>query len=47
VIMNRVDSPRFPSTVCAVVKQGTGRKHACQFSYTCDGQPEQIHEPAA
>lgn len=47
VIMNRVDSPRFPNSVCGVVNQGTGRKYACQFSYTCDGLPETIAEPAA
>lgn len=47
VIMNRVDSSRFPSTLCGVINQGTGRKFACQFTYTCDGAAEQIHEPAA
>lgn len=47
VIMNRVSSPRFPSSVCGVVNQGTGRKYACQFTYTCDGHPENIHEPAS
>lgn len=35
VILNRVDSPRFPSTVCGVVSQG-GRG-GCQFSYHCAG----------
>ena len=44
VIMNRVDSPRFPNSVCGVVHQGTGRRHACQFSYTCDGKPDVIAE---
>lgn len=47
VILNRVDSPRFPDTVCSVVNQGTGRKFACQFTYTCDGQAEVIREKAA
>ena len=47
VILNRVDSPRYPSSICKVVNQGTGRIHACQFSYTCDGQPETVSEPAA
>jgi hypothetical protein len=47
VILNRVASKRFPNSVCSVVNQGTGRKHACQFSYTCDGYPETVHEPAA
>jgi hypothetical protein len=47
VIMNRVDSPRFPNTVCGVVNQGTGRKYQCQFTYTCDGVAEVIHEKKA
>ena len=47
VILNRVDSPTFPNPVCGVVHQGTGRKFACQFTYTCDGRKEVIHEPAA
>ena len=47
VIMNRVDSGRFPDSVCGVIKQGTGRKYQCQFTYTCDGNPERISEPQA
>jgi len=47
VIMNRVDSSRFPSTLCGVINQGTGRQYACQFTYTCDGNPERIHEQGA
>lgn len=47
VIMNRVDSPNFPDTVCGVIHQGTGRKYACQFTYTCDGHAEVIAEPRA
>ncbi|MCA0922113.1 cell wall hydrolase [Pseudooceanicola nanhaiensis] len=47
VILNRVDSPDFPNTVCGVVKQGTGRKYACQFTYTCDGKSDAIREPKA
>ncbi len=45
VILNRVDSPRYPDTICGVVNQGTGRKYACQFTYTCDGIPEVVNEP--
>src|SRR6056297_641376 len=44
VIMNRVESARFPGSICGVINQGTGRKYACQFTYTCDGIPERIHE---
>lgn len=45
VIMNRVKSTRFPDNVCGVINQGTGRKYACQFTYTCDGHAEKIGEP--
>ncbi|QPM89062.1 cell wall hydrolase [Pseudooceanicola algae] len=47
VILNRADSPDFPSSVCGVINQGTGRKYACQFTYTCDGRAETISEPRA
>lgn len=47
VILNRVDSRKFPNTVCEVVEQGAHRKNACQFSYNCDGVPEHISEPDA
>jgi spore germination cell wall hydrolase CwlJ-like protein len=47
VILNRVKSTRFPSSLCGVINQGTGRKYQCQFTYTCDGQAENIHNPAA
>ncbi len=47
VILNRVDSANYPNSLCAVINQGTGRKYACQFTYTCDGLPEVINEPAA
>ena len=47
VILNRVDSASYPNSICGVVNQGTGRKYQCQFTYTCDGHPERIGEPAA
>ena len=42
VILNRVKSEEFPNSICGVINQGTGRKHACQFSYTCDGKLERV-----
>ena len=30
-----------------MINQGTGRKFACQFTYTCDGLAEVIREPKA
>lgn len=47
VILNRVDSPRYPDTVCKVVRQGAGHLHACQFSFLCDGQLRRVHEHVA
>ncbi|WP_227419614.1 cell wall hydrolase [Roseitranquillus sediminis] len=47
VILNRVDSVRFPDSVCGVVQQGTGERYRCQFSYNCDGQAERIDEKRA
>ena len=47
VILNRVDHPNYPDTICEVVNEGTGRRYACQFTYTCDGRPEEIHDTAA
>jgi spore germination cell wall hydrolase CwlJ-like protein len=45
VILNRVESPRFPDTICGVVLQGGTKLHACQFSFMCDGKPETVSEP--
>ena len=47
VILNRVESTRFPDTVCGVIRQGTGKRYQCQFTYTCDGYSETIREPRA
>lgn len=47
VILNRVDDPRYPSSVCGVIRQGTGERYRCQFTYTCDGQPEVMNENRA
>jgi|TARA_B110000240_G_scaffold194918_1_gene243460 spore germination cell wall hydrolase CwlJ-like protein len=50
VVLNRVNDPRFPNTVCGVIRQGPIRaswkkdgtyypiKHRCQFSWYCDGK---------
>ena len=41
VVMNRVMSSRFPSTVCDVVRQGGEvRRYRCQFSWWCDGRSD-------
>lgn len=33
VVLNRIEHPAWPKTVCGVVKQKTGK--ICQFSWTC------------
>lgn len=50
VVMNRVNDSRFPDTVCKVVYQaahdnnGNPIRHSCQFSWYCDGKPDDIRE---
>ena len=44
VIINRVLSNEFPSSVCGVISEGANRLNACQFSYNCDGKLETINE---
>lgn len=43
VVLNRLGRKEFPDTVCAVVKQGS-EKSPCQFSWWCDGRPDQVEE---
>ncbi|WP_337158239.1 cell wall hydrolase [Pseudomonas putida] len=43
VVLNRLGHEGFPNTVCGVVKQGLETK-ACQFSWWCDGRPDQVEE---
>lgn len=47
VILNRVDSRKYPNSICGVVNQGSGSRKACQFSYTCDGRADRINEKQA
>ncbi|KUR70395.1 hypothetical protein AQZ52_16320 [Novosphingobium fuchskuhlense] len=48
VVLNRARHPAFPSSVCAVVFQGSERTTGCQFSFTCDGSMQARHPgPAA
>jgi len=51
VVMNRVDDLQFPNTICEVVYQAKMKenwkgnlvpiKHQCQFSWFCDGKPDE------
>ena len=48
VILNRVENPNYPDTVCAVTNQGVGTAgRSCQFSYACDGRSDVMAPGAA
>ena len=47
VTLNRVASPDFPGSVCAVVRQGGEVRDRCQFSWRCDGKSDQPGNPEA
>lgn len=48
VTINRLESERYPDTICGVVKQGLKNAdgsmvlHKCQFSWYCDGKSDNI-----
>lgn len=45
VVLNRVKSGLYPSSVCGVVYQNRHRYNACQFSFACEGKSLRITEP--
>lgn len=45
VVLNRVKSGLYPSTVCGVVYQNRHRHLACQFTFACEGRSLAINEP--
>ncbi len=47
VVLNRVSSGLYPSTICGVVFQNRRHYHACQFSFACEGRSLRIAEPEA
>ena len=48
VVLNRARHWRFPDDICDVVKQGGEEKrHACQFSWWCDGRSDQPQDRVA
>jgi len=46
VILNRMESSRYPDSICGVAHQGkkhadgSMKRHKCQFSYYCDGKSD-------
>jgi spore germination cell wall hydrolase CwlJ-like protein len=47
VIINRTKDANYPKTICGVVYQGSQRRNSCQFSFACDGQPDDVKSPTA
>ena len=47
VILNRTKDPAYPKTICGVVYQGSNVRNSCQFSFACDGLPDDVKQPAA
>ncbi|MFN4100035.1 MAG: cell wall hydrolase [Pararhodobacter sp.] len=47
VILNRVDLPNFPGSVCGVVHQNAERENGCQFSYACNGRSRDMPNSTA
>jgi len=41
VVLNRVHDRRYPNTVCGVVFQNQHLHNRCQFSFACDGTPNE------
>lgn len=46
VVLNRVSHEDFPETVCAVVHEG-GESPPCEWSWWCDGEPDEPQNPEA
>src|SRR5215212_656708 len=44
VILNRVKSGLYPTSVCGVVFQNRHRYKACQFTFTCEGKSLRIND---
>ncbi len=45
VVLNRVKSGLYPTSVCGVVYQNRSHYMACQFSFACEGKSLRITEP--
>ena len=45
VVLNRVRSGIYPTTICGVVYQDRNRPFACQFTFACEGKSLRIEEP--
>jgi hypothetical protein len=44
VVLNRMTSGLYPSSICGVVFQNRSHYKACQFSFACEGRRLRIHD---
>ncbi len=47
VVMNRVKSGLYPTSICGVVYQNRDRYLGCQFTFACEGKSLRVTEPDA
>ncbi|MDE3116628.1 MAG: cell wall hydrolase [Pseudomonadota bacterium] len=47
VVFHRMRSAGYPGTVCGVVFEGAALRHACQFSFTCNGDMDRTKDARA
>jgi spore germination cell wall hydrolase CwlJ-like protein len=47
VVLNRVKSGLYPTSICGVVYQNRNRYMGCQFSFACEGKSLRVTEPDA
>ncbi|MCW2273006.1 cell wall hydrolase [Rhodoblastus acidophilus] len=44
VVLNRMTSGLYPSSICGVVFQNRSHYKACQFSFACEGRSLRVHD---
>ncbi len=45
VVLNRIKSGLYPTSICGVVYQNSHKKLACEFTFTCEGKSLAVTEP--
>jgi spore germination cell wall hydrolase CwlJ-like protein len=45
VVLNRIKSGLYPTSICGVVYQNSHRHLACEFTFTCEGKSLAVTEP--
>lgn len=47
VVLNRVKSGVYPTSICGVIFQNQHWRNRCQFSFACDGTKKRVHDQEA